>query len=152
MCIKIPLPAFILVPFCCSVSKSLTLCHPVDCSPRGSSAHGVPQARTLRLRSLLQGSSQLSWIEPTSAVSPALADGFFNRSCQWSPGYWIPDRMSFSVRNFEVINCPSIQCCIRCTIFLPVPLCSSLIFSWEFEALSFPDVVEFYDDTPCCVS
>ena len=32
----------------CSVAKSyLTLCDPVDCSPPGSSVHGISQARTL---------------------------------------------------------------------------------------------------------
>ena len=33
---------------CCLVAQSrLTLCDPVDCSPLGSSVHGIPQARIL---------------------------------------------------------------------------------------------------------
>ena len=33
---------------CCLVTKScLTLCYPVDCSPPGSSVHGISQARVL---------------------------------------------------------------------------------------------------------
>ena len=33
---------------CCSVTQSCpTLCNPMDCSPPGSSVHGIPQARIL---------------------------------------------------------------------------------------------------------
>ena len=40
----------------CSVAKlSLTLCDPMDCSPPGSSVHGILQARILESHSLLQG-------------------------------------------------------------------------------------------------
>ena len=32
--------------YCCLVAKlCLTLCDPMDCSPPGSSVHGIPQAR-----------------------------------------------------------------------------------------------------------
>ena len=39
----------------------LTLCDPVDCSPPGSSAHGIPQARILESVAIssYRGSSQL---------------------------------------------------------------------------------------------
>ena len=57
---------------CCSVAKScLTLCDPLDCSPPGSSVHGISQARTLEwvAISFSRGSSQ--------PRCPALAGGFF---------------------------------------------------------------------------
>ena len=46
---------------CCLVPKScLTLCNPMDCSPPGSSVHGILQARTLEwvAISFSKGSSQ----------------------------------------------------------------------------------------------
>ena len=51
----------------------LTLCDPMDCSPPGSSVHGISQARTLEwvAISFSRGSSWRG-VEPTSA---ALADG-----------------------------------------------------------------------------
>ena len=53
----------------------LTLCDPVDCSPPGSSVHGILQARIVErvAISFSRGSSR-PVIEPTS---PALAGGFF---------------------------------------------------------------------------
>ena len=54
----------------CSVAQSCpTLCSPMDCSPRGSSVHGISQARILewvrvRVQSLLQG------IFPTQGLNP----------------------------------------------------------------------------------
>jgi len=51
----------------------------VDCSPPGSSVHGILQARILEwvVHVLLQG------MEPTSVMSPALAGGFFTTSAPW---------------------------------------------------------------------
>ena len=50
----------------------------MDCSPPGSSVHGIFQARILEgvAISSFRGSSQLRY-EPTSPVSPALAGAFF---------------------------------------------------------------------------
>ena len=51
----------------------LTLCDPMDCSPPGSSVHGIPQARKLEWVAM-----PFSWdlfdprIEPMSPMSPAL--------------------------------------------------------------------------------
>ena len=36
-----------LINRCISCSMCLTLCDPMDCSPPGSSVHGISQARTL---------------------------------------------------------------------------------------------------------
>ena len=80
VCVKIPLPAFILVQFCCSVGKScLTLCDPVDSTPEAPLSIGF--SRQEYWSGLLfpsPGGLPHSGIEPTSAVSPALAGGFFN--------------------------------------------------------------------------
>ena len=59
-------------------AKCPTLCNPVDCSPPGSSVHGVSQARILELVaiSFSRGSSQTR-IKP---ASPALAGRFLTYS------------------------------------------------------------------------
>ena len=63
-------------------AKSLQLCQilcdPTDCSPPGSSVHGVLQARErVGGHPLLQGDLPDSGTEPASLTSPALAGGFF---------------------------------------------------------------------------
>ena len=60
----------------CSVAKlCLTLCDPVDCSPPGSSVHGILQARILEWVAIsFSRNLPNSGIEP---LSPALAGGFF---------------------------------------------------------------------------
>ena len=66
------------------VFSCLTLCYPMECSPPGSSAHGILQARILARGAIpfSRGSSQprnqthISW-------SPALAGGFFTTSTSW---------------------------------------------------------------------
>ena len=69
----------ILCPDCLApVQSYLTLCDPVDCSPPGSSVHGILHARILEwLASPFSGDLPDPWIEPTSPVSPALAGRFF---------------------------------------------------------------------------
>ena len=51
---------------------------PMDCSPPGSSVHGISQARTLE-RVAVSSSRDLPnpGVEPASLVSPALAGEFF---------------------------------------------------------------------------
>ena len=59
---------------CVLVTQScLTLCDPTDCSPPGSSVHGILQARTLEWIAISssRGSSQPRYRTP-SPVSPAL--------------------------------------------------------------------------------
>ena len=62
-----------------SVAKSCpTLCNPMDCSPPGSSLHGIFQARILeRVPFPLPGDLPDPGIEPVSPVSPELARRFF---------------------------------------------------------------------------
>ena len=62
----------------------LTLCDPMDCSPPGSSVHGIFQARILEwvASSFSRASSQpkdKTWI----SLSPALASWFFTISTTW---------------------------------------------------------------------
>ena len=55
--------------FCCSVAKlDPTLCDPMDCSPPGSSVHGILQARLLEWVAF-HFPGDLPWIKPGS---PAL--------------------------------------------------------------------------------
>ena len=63
----------------CSVAKSCPiLCDPRDCSPPGSSVHGISQARRLEWIAIsLPGDLPDPGIKPVSSVSTALADGFF---------------------------------------------------------------------------
>ena len=53
------------------------LCDPMDHSLPGSSVHGILQARILELPCPLAGNLPDPGIEPTSLMSPTLADGFF---------------------------------------------------------------------------
>ena len=68
----------------CSVTSVMTLCDLMDCSPPGSSVHGILQARLLEW--LAVPSSRRSpdpGIEPTSLMFPALAGGFFTTNATW---------------------------------------------------------------------
>ena len=62
-----------------------TLCNPMDCSPPGSSPWDSPGKTTgVGCHALLQGIFLTDpGIEPTSLMSPALADGFFTTSATW---------------------------------------------------------------------
>ena len=64
---------------CVRAQSCPTLCNPMDCSPPGSSVHGIFQARILEwvAISYSRGFSD-PWMEPTSLVSPPLAGMFFN--------------------------------------------------------------------------
>ena len=71
----------------CLVAQSRpTLCDPVDCSPPGSSVHGILQARILEWVAMpsSKGSSRPG-IKPMSLVSPALAAGFLHQCRLESP-------------------------------------------------------------------
>ena len=58
---RLPHPAFPAVPHCLVTQSCLTLCHPMDCSPPGSSVHGILQARILEWVAIpfSRGSSRL---------------------------------------------------------------------------------------------
>ena len=62
-----------------------TPCDPVDCSPPGSSVHGILQARILDWVAVPSSRGDLPdpEIRPTSLTSPELADGFFTTNAMW---------------------------------------------------------------------
>ena len=61
-----------------SLQLCLTLCNPMDCSPPGSSVHGILQARMWEWVALLSSRDLLNpGIKPVSLTSPALAGSFF---------------------------------------------------------------------------
>ena len=74
-----------------SLQLYLTLCNSMDCSPPGSSVHGIFQARILEWVAIpsSRGSSQ-PMAELESLVSPALAGGFFTTSATWEAPYLPP--------------------------------------------------------------
>ena len=56
-----------------SLQSCLTLCDPMDCSPPGSSVHGILQARALEWVAMPSSSgSPDPGVEPASLTSPAL--------------------------------------------------------------------------------
>ena len=61
-----------------------TLCDPMDCSPPGSSVHGIFQTRILEwIACPSPGDLPDPGIEPASLMSPSLAGGFFTTSATW---------------------------------------------------------------------
>ena len=68
---------------CVHAQSCLILCDPMDCSPPGSSVHGILQARVLEwvAVSYSRGSSQPRG--QTLVSSPALAVGLFITNATW---------------------------------------------------------------------
>ena len=73
----------------CSVAQScLALRDPMDCSPPGSSIHGISQAIILEWVAISFSRDLPDWgIEPAHSVSPALAGGFFTTESRGIPSY-----------------------------------------------------------------
>ena len=66
----------------CSVAQScLTLCSPMDCSPPGSSVHGILQARILEWVAMPSSRGTL-WTMDQTWVS-CTAGGFFTTNATW---------------------------------------------------------------------
>ena len=67
-----------------SLQSRQTLCDPMDCSPPGSSVHGILQARTLEWAAM-PSSRGSPWFRdwPPSLMSPALAGQFFTSRATW---------------------------------------------------------------------
>ena len=95
-CLPVNPPYFLLFLISVSIlhgvsmgAKSLQwcpiLCDPVDCSPPGSSVHGILQARKLGSGWPCPPPGDLPdpGIELASLKSPALAGGFFTTSTTW---------------------------------------------------------------------
>ena len=70
----------------CLVAQSCpTLCDPMDCSPPGSSVHGILQARILGWVAVsFSGDLPDPGSEPASLTSPALVSGFSITSAPWA--------------------------------------------------------------------
>ena len=68
----------------CVTQSCLTLCKPVDCSPPGSSVHGILQTRILQWIAMLssRGSSQSRDQSQVSCIS-CIAGGFFTTGTTW---------------------------------------------------------------------
>ena len=67
-----------------SLQSCLTLCNPMDCSPPGSSVHGILQAKLLEGIAIPPpGDLPDLGIKPASLTCPALADRFFTTSVAW---------------------------------------------------------------------
>ena len=67
-----------------------TLCGPRGCSPPGSSAHGILQARILEWGAMPSSKDLPNpGIEPESLTSPALAHRFFTTSSTWEAKIYV---------------------------------------------------------------
>ena len=72
-----------------SLQSCLTLCTLMDCSPPGSSDHGILQARILEWVAIPPPVDlPHSGIEPASLMSSALVGGFFTMSTIWEAPGW----------------------------------------------------------------
>ena len=72
--------------YACVLSRlsRVGLCNPMDCTPPGSSVHGILQARILEWVAIpFSSGSSLLRIEPVSLMSPAWAAGFFTITATW---------------------------------------------------------------------
>ena len=66
------------------LQSCLTLWDPMDCTPPGSSLHGILQARILEWVAVpFSRGSSIPGIKFTSLISPALAGRFFTTSATW---------------------------------------------------------------------
>ena len=79
---------YTLSPICVLCAKwlqsCLTLCNPMDCSPLGSSVHGILQARILEWVPCSPPEDLPNpGVESMSFMSPALAGRFFTISATW---------------------------------------------------------------------
>ena len=67
-----------------SLQSCPSLCYPMDCSPPGSSVHGILQGRIVEWVAIPPSRDLLDpGIEPASLMSPALAGRFFTTSAIW---------------------------------------------------------------------
>ena len=66
-----------------SLQSCLTLCNLMNCSPPGSSVHGILQARILEWVAPSPGDLPYPGTELTSLMSPVLAGRFITTSATW---------------------------------------------------------------------
>ena len=118
------------------VQSCLTLCSPRDCSPPGSSVHGVPRARILEgvAISHSRGSSQP---RPRNQTSISC----ISKQILYHPIIVVTGfKSSFAIHTW-VFSPPGIQICIWCCCFRPYvrshvslqPLLSNLVFPHHIQ-------------------
>ena len=91
-------------------SCDLTLCEPMDCSPPGSSVHGISQAKYWSGLPFL-GDLPDTGIKPASLASLALADRFFTSAPPGKPiPLETPLNKQFGGSTFEVLPYLTSQC------------------------------------------
>ena len=103
---------------CCAALSRVWLCDPMDCSPPGSSVHGILQARILEWAAILfsRGSSQprdQTWVS-------SIAGRFFTIWATWDAGYskpwlwWRPQGcMQLQTPQMHTPNSVSLTVCAR---------------------------------------
>ena len=120
-----------------------TLCNPIDCSPPGSSIHGIPQARILEwvVISYSRGSSRPRDRTQVSCIS-CIGGGFFPTTWEASWKYTFFHTISRltvsyglldgkSLLNRHLLVCwPSFYTCHVSTLWVGCPTCS-LLFSQQ---------------------
>ena len=78
-----PWEAIALITHAKLLQSCQTLSESMDCSPPGSSVHGILQARTLERIAMSSSKGSSPGIKQTSLTSPELADGFFTTNVTW---------------------------------------------------------------------
>ena len=74
---------------CACAQLCPALCDPMDCSPPGSSVHGIFLAGILQQVVIFPPEDLLNpWTETMSLVSPALVGGFFYHCATWEAQYF----------------------------------------------------------------
>ena len=86
------------------LQSCLTLCKPLDCSPPGSSVHGILQTES-GLPCPPPGDLPNPEMEPLSLMSPALAGKFFTTSATWEASLDTPC-LSKCKRQGKKLDCP----------------------------------------------
>ena len=95
-----------------SASSMMSLCNPLDCSPPGSSVHGILQAR------ILEGVALLQAIFPTQGLNPGLPHCrriLYHLSRQGSPMSWDLSQM--------LVSCLQVKKCFCHTSLLEIAWC-----------------------------
>jgi len=113
-----------------------TLCHPMDCSPPGSSVHGILQARNWSgLPYSFPGDLPDPRIKPVCLMLPALAGGLFTTNVTWT---WIVGTTLYCLASLTIpsssmvlLSWPVWQITLRSTV---LQLNSNRLWSWEFPS------------------
>ena len=98
----------------------LTLCDPVDCSPPGSSVHGISQARIL-------GWVAISCSRGSSGSRDWTFISCFSCTDRWIPYHWATWKSALTVSYAAARNCPYSRV-DRCFSFLLLKTTSRLSF------------------------